>query len=574
MRTPRWLGPPRVAVLAAIVIAGAGGILAYDRYLVRTVESRLMDALTASTGVRATLVRSWVDARRSEAELLSTLLGAKPGSMRSSRDADTVLLQAVVTQGRFDAGWVVDRTGAVLAKRARATDSRDINDRRVVVRLSPIPSDTPTMRVELVSGGRAVVDFSVPVRIADSVLGWVVLRASPGVSELPFMGVLPVSVSNETEHSTLLAPIGDRAIVLASASHAPPDSAQRTPTLDKLPAWVNATLKNGQQKGEDDGLAGARVFYGATAVPRLGWIVVRDVETAEVTRALSKALWINNSIFSLIVVLMVVAVAAVWRTSYLRRASEVVQLRSEFVSSVSHELRTPLTQIRMYAEMLRGGLLPDRADTNRALRVIEKESERLAMLVDKTLSFVRPVRSTMTDDPPPIDVAGGIREALIAFAPLAAERGAQLLTEVVDQPQASIERSALQQILLNLLENAVKYGPRGQTIRVGARESSGTTQIWVEDEGPGVAPAERETIWRAFQRGRAAEERDATGSGIGLAVVREMATQYGGTAHVEAATSERRAGAGRGVGARFVILLPASSPSAAHRNGTSARNYL
>ena len=123
--------------------------------------------------------------------------------------------------------------------------------------------------------------------------------------------------------------------------------------------------------------------------------------------------------------------------------------------------------------------------------------------------------------------------------------------DVEPRVAAAVDPSALRQILLNLLDNAVKYGPRGQTVRVAVERAGAAVRLTVEDGGPGVTAEERERIWEPFVRGRAGEAWAGGGSGIGLAVVRDLAERHGGRAWVEATRA--------GVGARFVVELPAAA---------------
>jgi signal transduction histidine kinase len=151
------------------------------------------------------------------------------------------------------------------------------------------------------------------------------------------------------------------------------------------------------------------------------------------------------------------------------------------------------------------------------------------------------------ETPAATDIARDVEQVVTSFAPLALERGARVVSAVEDVPNALVDSQALRQVLLNFLENAVKYGPPGQTITVGARREGDRVRIWVDDEGPGVAESERADIWNAFQRGRSAERSGQGGSGIGLAVVRDLVLQHGGSVSVDTAP---------GGGARFVVELP------------------
>jgi signal transduction histidine kinase len=136
------------------------------------------------------------------------------------------------------------------------------------------------------------------------------------------------------------------------------------------------------------------------------------------------------------------------------------------------------------------------------------------------------------------------------FTPLADARRAKLELDAEPSIYALLHAESFRQVMLNLLDNAIKYGPAGQTVRIAARSVDSKVRIAVEDEGPGIKPRERHSIWEPFVRGGDALETTAAGSGIGLSVVREITEWHGGHAHVEPGT---------GGGARFVIEIPMAS---------------
>jgi signal transduction histidine kinase len=175
------------------------------------------------------------------------------------------------------------------------------------------------------------------------------------------------------------------------------------------------------------------------------------------------------------------------------------------------------------------------------------------MLVEKVLNFTRVRRTIKRLDPPSLEIGDGVRRAADALAHLSAERNVHVVIAVPEGTRARIDAEELHQVMLNVLENAIKYGPVGQTITIGASADDKLTRVWVEDQGPGVPHAERNAIWDAFHRGRHAERSAEAGSGIGLAIVREIAVQYGGRAFVESRPPDGRSGTG---GARFVVELP------------------
>jgi signal transduction histidine kinase len=136
---------------------------------------------------------------------------------------------------------------------------------------------------------------------------------------------------------------------------------------------------------------------------------------------------------------------------------------------------------------------------------------------------------------PTVPLAALVRETVERFAPLAAAVDATVRTVRLDPAVAAADPNAVRQILLNLLDNAAKYGPRGQTISVGLALLGGTARLWVEDEGPGIPAADRRRVWEPFMRLPRDVESSTAGSGIGLAIVRDLVAQLGGAAWIEAA---------------------------------------
>ena len=234
----------------------------------------------------------------------------------------------------------------------------------------------------------------------------------------------------------------------------------------------------------------------------------------------------------------------------LRREVRFAHERTGFVASTSHELRTPLAQIRLVIDTLRLNREPDPVRREASLTLVDRELTRLQHLVDRILQFTRRV----TDQPvsrQPANVSAEILAVVTEFTPLARSRGVHLQVDAAPgTPVALLEPGALRQVLLNLLDNAVKYGPEGQTIRirVDTREDGGAS-LRVSDEGPGVSREELERIWWPFERGSAADARAVGGSGIGLTVVRQIVERHGGRATVTASN---------GTGASFVVEFPAT----------------
>ncbi len=231
----------------------------------------------------------------------------------------------------------------------------------------------------------------------------------------------------------------------------------------------------------------------------------------------------------------------------LRRQQELARMRTEFVSGVSHELRTPLAQIRWFAELLHMGKLRSEDERARSAGIIDQEARRLTYLVENVLNFSRAEKGTNRISPSPAAIDGEIREALELFAPLARARRMTLSARLEANVVTPLDRDAFRQILLNLLDNAVKYGPAGQTVTVSSEVAGDAVRIAVTDEGPGIPHADRHRVWEPYVRLNRGAESATGGSGIGLSVVRELVSLHRGRARAEGAP---------GGGARVVVELP------------------
>ncbi len=238
----------------------------------------------------------------------------------------------------------------------------------------------------------------------------------------------------------------------------------------------------------------------------------------------------------------------------IRREYELLAIRSDFVSNVSHELRTPLSQILLFADLLKLGRLRSGDERRRSIDIIQQETRRLIRLVENVLQFSRSNAQRPRLELEALPLQGVIEETFDAFRPLAATREVTLIMDVTAQSSVRADRSALRQILLNLLDNAVKYGPRGQTISVDTQGENGRTRIRVSDQGPGIPLDERERVWEGYYRLQREARSAIAGSGIGLAVVRSLAGDMGGSTWVEDADTG---------GARFVIELPSAAGAVA-----------
>lgn len=280
-----------------------------------------------------------------------------------------------------------------------------------------------------------------------------------------------------------------------------------------------------------------------------GLVVRSSISPRAASRVISGGVPASRLV-QLLLMLAVTSAILIAATIVLSRERQLEKLRGDFISGVSHELRTPLTQIRMFSETLLLNRVRSDDERQRSVRIIHQEASRLSYLVENLLFFTRGQKSAMPIHRITTDVSQLIEETVAAFVPLAHSRGSTISYKSEGTLVIPVDADALKQATINLLDNALKYGPRGQTVAVAAERAGPVIQITVEDEGPGVPEKDREKIWERFHRLTRDRGNHEGGSGIGLAVVRDVVTRHGGMCRVENR---------EGRGARFVIELPAAA---------------
>lgn len=232
----------------------------------------------------------------------------------------------------------------------------------------------------------------------------------------------------------------------------------------------------------------------------------------------------------------------------IRREADLARLRADFIAGVSHELRTPLAQIRMFTETLLLGRVRSEAERTRSLEIIDQEARRLVHLVENVLIFAKSERRKSRINPQLTDLRADLTEAIQGFAVLSRSREIEIRPELQEGVVAPVDRGALRQIVLNLLDNAAKYGPLEQRITVGLALFDDNARLWVDDEGPGVPAEDRDAVFGRFVRLSRDVESPVGGSGIGLAIVRELVLLHGGRVWIADAPGGR--------GARVVVEIP------------------
>jgi signal transduction histidine kinase len=334
-----------------------------------------------------------------------------------------------------------------------------------------------------------------------------------------------------------------------------PSSLLPAPLIGHLPIdsilSISVTTLAGTEVYKSPGWAAPTYSAADTVEPNFGRLIMRVSVNEDFAGMLIVGGLPRSRVPMLIALFVIAAGLLTVALVQLRRQQELARLRTEFVSGVSHELRTPLAQIRWFAELLHMGKLRSEDERVRSAGIIDQEARRLTYLVENVLNFSRGEKGTNRISPSPCDFDRELAEALELFGPLARARKMSLETAFNANAVLPVDRDALRQVILNLLDNAVKYGPPGQTITVGSEVVGERVRVWVEDEGPGIPRDERLRVWEPYVRLNREAESVTGGSGIGLAVVRELVTLHGGRTRAESAP---------GGGARLVIELPLAQP--------------
>jgi signal transduction histidine kinase len=247
------------------------------------------------------------------------------------------------------------------------------------------------------------------------------------------------------------------------------------------------------------------------------------------------------------------------------RELRLAQAKTTFVSNVSHELKTPLALIRLFAETLELERVKSPEKARDYYRIIHHESRRLTQLINNILDFAKIEAGRREYQFVAADVAEVVTEVLGSYEYQLMSAGFELQTEIAPRlPLAVIDRDALAQAVLNLLNNAVKYSPdtKQVTVRVAARADG--IAIEVADRGIGIPRAEQERIFEKFYRVSTGLVHDTKGSGLGLALVKHIVEAHGGRIVVESAP---------GQGSRFTILLPVQAADAPQERRSEAGGY-
>jgi two-component system, OmpR family, phosphate regulon sensor histidine kinase PhoR len=231
----------------------------------------------------------------------------------------------------------------------------------------------------------------------------------------------------------------------------------------------------------------------------------------------------------------------------LTRLKQLENARQEFVANVSHELRTPLSLIKGYVETLLDGARDNPETATRFLQTIDRNAERLKLLIEDLLAISELESGRVKLNLQAVALGSSVTKVLEDFKARAAAKSVTLVNQAPDLAVRA-DPDRLEQVLGNLVDNAIKYGRAGGTVTVGARPTdAGQVEVSVQDDGPGIPPDALERIFERFYRVDKARSREQGGTGLGLAIVKHLVQSHGGRVWASSQLNQ---------GATFCFTLP------------------
>ncbi len=241
----------------------------------------------------------------------------------------------------------------------------------------------------------------------------------------------------------------------------------------------------------------------------------------------------RSAMFNIVTGLTALALSLVALAVYFYRESSrdmrEASRRVTFVNQVSHELKTPLTNIRMYAELLENRIPDDDDRTRNYLDVLISETRRLSRLITNVLTFAMQRRGKLKLRPQPAVVDDVIASVVASFGPAMATMGIDVVLEGEALKQVELDVDLLEQILGNLINNVEKYATNATILRINRSQDAAVTTITVSDDGAGIPEDQRESVFLPFVRLSNKLSDGVSGTGIGLAIARQLACLHGGT---------------------------------------------
>lgn len=229
------------------------------------------------------------------------------------------------------------------------------------------------------------------------------------------------------------------------------------------------------------------------------------------------------------------------------RIKELESLRRDFVANVSHELRTPLTLIKGFVETLIDGAKDDPNVAGKFLQTIHKHTNRLAFLIEDLLTISHLESGRLVMQRQELRLHSLVERVLDELQSPAGQRKVTLENLVPEELEITADADRMQQVLYNLVDNAIKYGREGGLVQVGAGIEEQTTEVFVRDNGAGIPREAQDRVFERFFRVDRARSRDQGGTGLGLSIVKHIVQAHGGEVWVKSET---------GSGSTFFFTLP------------------
>jgi len=316
--------------------------------------------------------------------------------------------------------------------------------------------------------------------------------------------------------------------------------------IASMPAGLTLTNPDGGSVAGKPPVSGRRPAVRLASVTQLPW----NVQASESSEA-DAAVLRSRRVFLVagMAILLAMIMTGAWFIGHtVARELAVARLQSDFVAAVSHEFRTPLTTLCQLSELLKRGRVAQEQDRQEYYDLLHSESHRLWRLVEGLLNFGRLEAGRMRFHFESLDTGELVRQSAAEFAQAHRTAGHRFDVETAGtSPPVHADREAMRCVLWNLFENAVKYSPDRDSVQVKVAGKTRQVEIAVRDQGVGIPPHEQRRIFEKFVRGSAARENNIRGTGVGLAMARQIVRAHGGDITVESEP---------GQGSTFRVLLP------------------
>ena len=272
---------------------------------------------------------------------------------------------------------------------------------------------------------------------------------------------------------------------------------------------------------------------------------IRPEDPRGITQYIIRQRWIYGVAITLLMAGMVLGIVLVLRD--VSREHKLAQLRSDFVSNVTHELKTPLTSIRMFADTMRLGRIKKKGEQQEYLSIIVDESERLTRLINNVLDFSKIEQGEKQYRFEPMNLSRVVEKAVNTLGYWLKAQGFHITSDIQPEIQTTADEDAIDQAILNLLSNAMKYSTDNKKIDIRLWQEDQSIYIKVEDRGIGIPESKQPFIFDKYYRAHTGHEKAKGGSGLGLTVVKHIIEAHQGRIEIKSEVNH---------GSTFTIILP------------------